>query len=287
MGSNSNGPAGLALDGAGDLFITNGLGDQVLKLTPGVPVTVRADPTSTSVAVNSASIFLGQPEALTATISVPAGATAPSGGTVTFYDGTTKLGSAGFRGLAMFTTTGLPLGTSLITASYSGAPGYTASTSGIEPVSEQSVVPTTGLSQPAGVAVDAQGDLFIADPKNNRVVELMPDGTQMNVGSGLSDPLGVAVDSAGDVFIADTGNGRVVKVPKTGSQSIVISGLNDPMGVAVNAAGDVFIVGVSNSPAIEVTPFGTQASVGSLLGSVPWRSTRRATCSSLIPTKRS
>ncbi len=267
VGSNLNGPADLAVDGAGDLFITDGLGDQVLKLTPGVPVTVTADPTSTSVAVNSASSFLGQSETFTATISVPAGATAPSGRhghVLRRYHQARHAPVSG--GLATFTTSGLPLGTAQITASYSGAPGLAASASGIEPASEQSVVPTSGLSQPAGVAVDAEGDLFIADAKNNRVVEVMPDGTQITIGSGLSDPLGVAVDSAGDVFIADTGNGRVVKVPKVGSQSVVASGLNNPMGVAVNAAGDVFISGVSNSTAIEVTPFGTQVTVGSLLG---------------------
>ena len=44
-------------------------------------------------------------------------------------------------------------------------------------------MPTSGLSQPAGVAVDAEGDLFIADAKNNRVVEVMPDGTQITIGS--------------------------------------------------------------------------------------------------------
>jgi glucose/arabinose dehydrogenase len=62
------------------------------------------------------------------------------------------------------------------------------------------------------VAVDSQGDVFIADTGNGRVVEVKTDGTQTTVGSGLSGPRGVAVDSQGDVFIADSGNDRVVKV---------------------------------------------------------------------------
>ena len=65
-------------------------------------------------------------------------------------------------------------------------------------------VGVSGLSYPAGVAVDAAGDLFIADPGNNRLVEVpVGGGALKTIGSGLSDPWGVAVDGAGDVFFAD------------------------------------------------------------------------------------
>ncbi len=49
--------------------------------------------------------------------------------------------------------------------------------------------------------------------------------------------MGVAVDAAGDVFIADTSNNRVVKVPAgEGAQTTVGTGLRSPQGVAVDAA---------------------------------------------------
>ena len=66
------------------------------------------------------------------------------------------------------------------------------------------------------MAVDAAGDVFIADSGKNEVLEVTSASKQLTIGSGLSNPESVAVDAAGDVFIADTGNSRVVEVPAVG-----------------------------------------------------------------------
>ena len=77
------------------------------------------------------------------------------------------------------------------------------------------------LNDPDGVAVDAAGDLFIADADNNVIREVVKatgdiitvagNGTAGYSGDNgpataaeLDDPIGVAVDAAGDLFIADT-----------------------------------------------------------------------------------
>lgn len=66
------------------------------------------------------------------------------------------------------------------------------------------------------MAVDAAGDLFIADPEDNRVLEAPAGGGAQTTiapivnGTGLNEPVGVAVDGAGDLFIADNLNSRVV-----------------------------------------------------------------------------
>ena len=130
----------------------------------------------------------------------------------------------------------------------------------------QITVPTSGLGNPYGVAVDGAGDVFIADQSNNRVVEVPAGGgPQTTVGSGLNQPTGVAVDGAGDVFIADNKNDRVVEVPAGGgAQTTVGSGLSMPQGVAVDGAGDVFIVDTYNSRVVEVPAGGgAQTTVGS------------------------
>jgi PKD repeat protein len=86
-------------------------------------------------------------------------------------------------------------------------------------VNTRSVVDSTGVSEPSGVAVDGSGDVFIADTGNSRVVVDRPDGsggyTQRVVDAGVAFPEGVAVDGYGDVFIADTVNNRVVEHPPT------------------------------------------------------------------------
>ena len=68
----------------------------------------------------------------------------------------------------------------------------------------------SGLSSAFGVAVDASGNVYVADWGSNQVVEVAPDGTQTTIGSGFSNPRGVAVDATGNVYVAD--NNRVVKV---------------------------------------------------------------------------
>src|SRR5204863_418305 len=89
------------------------------------------------------------------------------------------------------------------------------------------------LNQPFGVAVDSQGNLFIADTENDRVRKVSTDGTITTVaGSGvrgfagdgdpatsaqLALPTGVAVDAQGNVFIADRDNARIRKVSPDGT----------------------------------------------------------------------
>jgi sugar lactone lactonase YvrE len=127
-----------------------------------------------------------------------------------------------------------------------------------------------GLTTPIGVAVDAAGDIFIADYDNNRVVEVPAGGgPPTTVGSGLGLPVGVAVDGAGNVFIADAGYDRVVEVRYLGNgtygaqTTVPASGLSSATGVAVDGAGDVFIADSNNHRVVEVPAGGgPQTTVG-------------------------
>jgi hypothetical protein len=130
----------------------------------------------------------------------------------------------------------------------------------------QTTVPTSGLANPYGLALDGAGDIFIADPSNQRVVKVPAGGgPQTTVGSGLSKPFKVTVDGAGNVFIGDIGLNQVVKVPADGGpQTTVGSGLNLAYGVAVDGAGNVFIADSGNNRIVEVPADGSpQITVGS------------------------
>lgn len=77
----------------------------------------------------------------------------------------------------------------------------------------------TQLSSPTGIFVDAQGNIYICDTGNNRVMKWAPDGTSGVVVAGgngygnasnqLANPLGVTVDCQGNMYIADTYNNRI------------------------------------------------------------------------------
>jgi NHL repeat len=103
----------------------------------------------------------------------------------------------------------------------------------------QTVVPFTGLTDPSGVAVDALGNVYVADSTNNRVVKLAPEsGAQQVLGfTGLNMPYDVAVDSTGNVYIADK-NDRVVElVAGRGTQKVMqFTRRDSPNGVAVDSA---------------------------------------------------
>ena len=155
----------------------------------------------------------------------------------------------------------------------------------------------SSLDRPQDVAVNAQGDVFVADTYNNRVVEVTPSGQVFAVagdgragysGDGglasfaeLNQPTGVAVDAQGNLYIADSANNVIRRVDaKTGIITTVagdfaadkandglggFSGdggpatsaqLNDPQGIAIDGAGDLFIADTFNNAIREVTPNG-------------------------------
>jgi trimeric autotransporter adhesin len=144
------------------------------------------------------------------------------------------------------------------------------------------------LNLPQGVAVDASGNVFVADTANSRVRKIS-NGTITNyagngtagysgnggsaTGATLNTPVGLAVDKSGNLYIADQGN-NVVRMVSAGGTISTFAGngtqgysgnggpatsaqLNGPQGVAVDSSGNVFIADTLNSAIREVTPNGT------------------------------
>ncbi len=105
----------------------------------------------------------------------------------------------------------------------------------------------SGLSNPVGMAVDAGGNLFVADQYNSAVKEILATGgyTTVNVlGSGFNQPGSVAVDSAGNIFVADTLNNSVKEILAAGGYTTVntlAAGFNRVWGIAVDGTGNVFV----------------------------------------------
>jgi sugar lactone lactonase YvrE len=120
----------------------------------------------------------------------------------------------------------------------------------------------SGFYRPSGVAMDAAGDVFIADRYNNEVKEIVAVNGSISanptiniLGSGFYHPSAVAVDGAGDVFVADFGNSDVKEILAAGGYTTVLtlgSGFYGPIGVAVDAAGDVFVADVYNNEVKEM-----------------------------------
>jgi sugar lactone lactonase YvrE len=160
----------------------------------------------------------------------------------------------------------------------------------------------SSLDHPEDVAVNAKGDVFVADTYNNRVVEVTPQGQVTDIaGNGvagysgdgglgsfaeLNEPTGVALDSQGNLYIADSANNVIRRVDASTGIITTVAGdyaadkasdglggfsgdggpatsarLNDPQGVAVDGAGDLFIADTFNNAIREVTPAGIISTV--------------------------
>lgn len=98
--------------------------------------------TTTTLAASATTITQNSPVALTATITQTSGSTTPTG-TVTFYNGTRFLGSASLSsGTATLTTSTLPAGIDSVSAAYSGAVAFKASSSNVVAITVNAAVPT-------------------------------------------------------------------------------------------------------------------------------------------------
>ena len=157
------------------------------------------------------------------------------------------------------------------------------------------------LARPRGVALDSNGNLFIADTANHRVRRVDASGTITTIaGTGevgysgdgglaveaqLNEPSGVAVDGSGNLYIADSYNNRIRRIDASGTITTIAgtgrdgyggdggpaiqAWLDSPSGVAVDNAGNLYIADRGNNSIRRVDAGGTIATVAGI-GSVYW-----------------
>ena len=145
------------------------------------------------------------------------------------------------------------------------------------------------LNFPTGVAVDGEGNLYIADAPNDRIRKVDSIGTITTIaGTGeqgfsgdggpatqaqLDHPRAVAVDGEGNLYIADRNNNRIRRVDSTGTITTIAgtgerrfggdggpairAQLDAPSGVAVDGAGNLYIADASNHRIRKVDSIGT------------------------------
>ena len=154
-----------------------------------------------------------------------------------------------------------------------------------------------GVNMPSGVAVDAHGNFYLADTKNNAVREVTAGGIITTVSTSsvgqLTNPYAIAVDAAGDLYISDTFKNRVIMVTAvvtadgvtTGGVASVVAGggvtgidsgyggdggpataaealLTTPFGLALDSDGNLYIADTGNNVIRVVTPLKADGSGG-------------------------
>lgn len=158
-------------------------------------------------------------------------------------------------------------------------------------------VGVNNLDGPLGVAVDREGNLYIADSYNFRVRKVTKSTGLISTVAGDGNittlhPYGVALDNAGNLFIADYENSLVRKTSTSGGTLTTVVGssgaintlpaLAQPAGVTVDSAGDLYIAAPSSFRIFKVTfgypgaPLNVVATPGSGQASVTWNAPNSA-----------
>lgn len=286
------GPSGVAADAAGNVFVADQSNNTIRKITAAGVVTTIAGTAGDSVvdvdgpgpsasfvvpisiAVDTAgTVYVGEGGYAVRKITPAGVVTTLAGlqGTLGFNDGIGAAARFNYpRGLALDgagnvyvadTNNGLirkitPAG---VVSTLAGTPGGIGSLDG--------TVATATFTQPAGIAVDAAGKVYVGEESGNAIRTITPAGVVSTIAgaiarTGLVDATGASarfhfggdfrtiasttVDHAGNVYVTDYVNGALRKITPAGAVTqICLSSLahEDGTGIVIDPAGNLVVSG--------------------------------------------
>jgi hypothetical protein len=124
-----------------------------------------------------------------------------------------------------------------------------------------------GLNQPAALALDASGNVWLANTSGNSVTELAPTGAALSPSSGfaagsLSAPAALAIDTGGSVWVANSGNNSLARISPLGAVigTYTGGGLNVPESLAIDASSNLWLGNTGTGTVSEFNNAGTALS---------------------------
>jgi len=264
-----NRPQGVATDGADNLYVADSGNNVIQKITSAGAVSVfagTAGPGSFADGTGAAARFNG-----------PVGIAADSKGTVYVAD----TGNGIIRRI-----------------SSAGVVTTLAGTAGTIGISD-ATGPAARFNAPIGIAVDASGNIYVADGGNNtlrKIVIVASAGVVTTLAgvppvSGATDtatgpatfniPVGATADSAGNLYVADGLNNTIRKITPGGVVTTLAgsgspgsadaigaaASFRGPQGITIDGAGNLYVADSGNSTIRKVTPDGAVSTFAGQAGS--------------------
>jgi sugar lactone lactonase YvrE len=254
-------PTDITSDAAGNVYVADMQNKRIRKVTPAGVV-------STYAGCNLAGYLDGP--AATAQFYMPEGIASDAAGNIYVVDGSTVIRKISTAGIV-----------STIAGAYGSNTGYVDG-----PIS------VARFSHPKALAVDAAGNIYVTDYSAIRKITTAGQvitiagknvpGYVDSVGTAaaFSDPDGLAVDAAGNIYVADRGNHRIRKITPAGVVTTIggsgpvgfngggyvdgaaaTSRFNYPGGVKVDAEGNVYVADGSNNRIRKISPAGNVTTV--------------------------
>jgi DNA-binding beta-propeller fold protein YncE len=252
-----NYPVGMALDGAGNLYVADRNNHRIRKITPaGVVSTVAGTGNPSPFTDGTVNV---------ATFRYPMDVAVDASGNLYVVD------QGNFR-IRLITSGGMV--------------STVAGTGSATPFKDGGAAVAT-FNTPIGIVADTKtGKIYVADEGANRIRSIAFGTVSTWAGTGSTTPFtdgagsmatfnlpeGIAADTSGNLYVTDWGNNRIRKITAggmvstlagTGSATPFADGagsaatFNGPFGVAVDAAGNVYVGDATNHRIRKITPDGT------------------------------
>jgi uncharacterized protein (TIGR03437 family) len=261
-------PRGVAADSLGNYYVADTVNSRVREVQPGGNLF--------TVAGNGNASYFGDGAAATrASVNQPEGVAVDPAGNLYIADTLDNV-------VRKVTGNGV-----ITTIAGSGPPGFAG---------DGGPAASAKLDHPRGVAVDAAGNVYVADTGNNRIRKIDVQGNISTLAGngttdlapadgvaaqqGLADPRGVAVDRDGNLYVTETGHNRVRKISPAGAIATIAGAgtccysgdgglatsaqLNQPWGLALDAVGNLYVADSANNAIRMLSPVSAGLQAGAV-----------------------